>query len=83
MIPSVTEPFCESCDRVRITADGQLLACLFAQTETDLKTPLREGTDDDELERLIRACVSSKWQGHRIGHADFVRGSRSMSMIGG
>ena len=83
VIPSVTEPFCDSCDRVRITADGHLLACLFAQTETDLKTPLRGGADDDALEDLVRACVSSKWQGHRIGRSDFERGSRSMSMIGG
>ena len=83
VIPSVTEPFCDSCDRVRMTADGQLLACLFAQTETDLKTPLRDGADDETLEDLIRACISSKWQGHRIGQADFVRASRSMSMIGG
>ena len=83
VIPSVTEPFCDSCDRVRITADGQLLACLFAQTETDLKTPLRAGAGDDALEALIRACVEAKWQGHRIGRPDFVRGLRSMSMIGG
>ena len=83
VIPSVTEPFCDSCDRVRLTADGQLLACLFAQSETDLKTPLRAGADDGVLEDLIRSCVASKWQGHRIGRTDFVRASRSMSMIGG
>ena len=83
VIPSVTEPFCASCDRVRLTADGQLLACLFAQSETDLRTPLREGAADGQIEALIRTCVSGKWAGHRIGKADFVRGPRSMSMIGG
>jgi cyclic pyranopterin phosphate synthase len=83
VIPSVTEPFCESCDRVRLTADGGLLSCLFAQSEADLRTPLRRGADDGEIEALIRECVAAKWAGHRIGQADFVRSGRSMSMIGG
>ena len=83
VIPSVTAPFCDSCDRVRLTADGQVLACLFAQTETDLRTPLREGADDGEIAALIRTCVAGKWAGHRIGRQDFARGPRSMSMIGG
>jgi cyclic pyranopterin phosphate synthase len=83
VIPSVTEPFCESCDRVRLTADGGLLSCLFAQSETDLRTPLRAGAEDGEIEALIRDCVAAKWAGHRIGQADFVRSARSMSMIGG
>ena len=83
VIPSVTEPFCDSCDRVRLTADGQLLSCLFAQSETDLKSDLRSGADDRYLEDLIRAAVAAKWAGHRIGHPDFERGLRSMSMIGG
>jgi GTP 3',8-cyclase len=82
-ISSVTEPFCDTCNRVRITADGQFRSCLFALEETDLRGPLREGASDEELRSLIRTAVASKWAGHRIGRADFVRPSRSMSMIGG
>lgn len=82
-ISSVTEPFCESCDRVRLTADGRLLACLFALEDTDLRTPLRAEATDEDLERLIRQGVKRKWAGHRINQPDFVRPSRSMSMIGG
>jgi cyclic pyranopterin phosphate synthase len=83
VIPSVTEPFCDTCNRLRLTADGQLRACLFALEETDLRGPLRAGASDDELAALARECVAAKWAGHRIGKADFVRPSRSMSMIGG
>ena len=82
-ISSVTEPFCESCDRVRLTADGRLLACLFALEDTDLRAPLRSGATHEELEGLIRQAVKGKWAGHRINQPDFVRPSRSMSMIGG
>jgi cyclic pyranopterin phosphate synthase len=82
-IASVTEPFCETCNRIRITADGQLRACLFSLEETDLRTPLRAGASDGELEELVRAAVGAKWAGHRIDHPDFVRPDRSMSMIGG
>jgi GTP 3',8-cyclase len=82
-IASVTEPFCETCNRIRITADGQLRTCLFSLEETDLRTPLRAGASDDELETLVRAAVGAKWAGHRIDHPDFVRPDRSMSMIGG
>lgn len=83
IIPSVTEPFCESCDRLRLTADGHLKACLFSVDETDLKTPLRSGASDEELAHLARRCVASKWSGHRIGKEGFVKPSRSMSMVGG
>ena len=83
VIPSVTEPFCDSCNRLRLTADGQLRACLFSLEETDLRGPLRAGASDDELAELARACLASKWSGHRIGKADFVKPARSMSMIGG
>jgi GTP 3',8-cyclase len=83
VIPSVTEPFCDSCNRLRLTADGQLRACLFALEETDLRGPLRAGASDDELAEVARACIAAKWAGHRIGQADFVRPARSMSMIGG
>jgi cyclic pyranopterin phosphate synthase len=68
---------------LRLTADGQLRACLFALEETDLRGPLRDGATDDELAALAVDCVSKKWSGHRIGKADFVRPARSMSMIGG
>ena len=82
-ISSVTEPFCESCDRLRLTADGRLLACLFALEDTDLRTPLRTGASDEEISGLIRQGVMGKWAGHRINQPDFVRPGRSMSMIGG
>lgn len=83
VIPSVTEPFCESCNRLRLTADGNLRACLFSLEETDLRTPLRAGASDDELAALAHACVAAKWAGHRIGQDDFEKPARSMSMIGG
>jgi GTP 3',8-cyclase len=83
IIPSVTQPFCDSCNRLRLTADGFLRACLFSLEETDLKGPLREGASDDELAALARACIAAKWAGHRIGQVDFVKPARSMSMIGG
>ncbi len=83
VISSVTEPFCESCNRLRLTTEGQLRTCLFALEETDLRGPLRAGADDEELERFIRSAVWAKWEGHRINHADFRRPNRSMSMIGG
>jgi GTP 3',8-cyclase len=83
VIASVTEPFCDSCNRLRLTAEGQLRACLFAMNETDLRTPLRSGGTDLELEGLIRATVWNKWKGHKINHPDFQRPDRSMSMIGG
>jgi cyclic pyranopterin phosphate synthase len=82
-ISSVTEPFCATCNRVRLTADGQLRACLFALEETDLRGPLRAGAGDGELEELIRTAVRRKWAGHRINHPDFRRPARSMSQIGG
>ena len=83
MIPSVTEPFCDTCNRLRLTAEGQLRNCLFSLEETDLREPLRSGATDDELESLIRRGVWAKWSGHRINQADFVQPARSMSMIGG
>ena len=83
VIPSVTEPFCDTCNRLRLTADGNLRACLFSLEETDLRGPLRSGADDDELAALARSCVEAKWAGHRIGKIDFEKPARSMSMIGG
>jgi len=83
VIASVTEPFCDTCNRLRLTAEGQVRACLFSLEETDLRVPMREGATDEELARLIRTTVWRKWSGHRINHADFVQPARSMSMIGG
>ena len=83
VIGSVTEPFCDTCNRLRLTADGHLRVCLFALGETDLRAPLREGASDAEVESLIRTAVWGKWQGHKINHADFERPAWSMSMIGG
>src|SRR5207253_8077162 len=71
VIGSVTEPFCDTCNRLRLTADGHLRVCLFALGETDLRTPLREGASLDELAGVIRTAVWGKWQGHKINHADF------------
>lgn len=83
VIGSVTEPFCSTCDRVRLTADGQLRACLFSTDETDLRTILRGGGDDDALADAITATVGAKWAGHGITSVDFIRPARSMSEIGG
>jgi cyclic pyranopterin phosphate synthase len=79
----VSEPFCSSCDRIRITADGQLRTCLFSRREWDLKTPLREGAGDEDLVELLRFAVRHKELKHRINDPGFVRASRSMSQIGG
>ncbi len=79
----VSEPFCSSCDRIRLTADGQLRTCLFSRREWDLKTPLRAGATDDELVSLLRFAVRHKELKHRINDPGFVRASRSMSQIGG
>ena len=83
MIPSVTRPFCEQCDRIRLTADGQLRSCLFSLEDHDLRGPLRSGATDDELSDAIEACVGAKWAGHAIGQVQFVKPRRSMSQIGG
>lgn len=82
-IPSVTMPFCDSCNRIRVTAEGQFRVCLFALEETNLRDPMRSGASDQQIERRIREAVWGKWAGHKIGHPDFVRPARSMSMIGG
>lgn len=83
VIGSVTEPFCGSCDRIRLTADGQLRSCLFSTDETDLRALLRSGVDDDELAAALETTVAGKWAGHGITHVDFIRPARSMSEIGG
>lgn len=83
VIASVTEPFCATCDRLRLTSDGFLRTCLFAHDETDLATPLRGGASDDELVSLIRDAVSAKGAGHAIGLREFEQPVRFMSRIGG
>jgi GTP 3',8-cyclase len=83
VIASVTESFCGSCDRVRLTADGMFRNCLFAVKETDLRSILRSGGSDDDVAAAIAADVGSKWAGHSIGQVHFIRPDRSMSQIGG
>lgn len=83
VIASVTQPFCATCDRIRLTAEGRLRTCLFALDEHDLRPVLRGGGSDAGLEAAIRAAVGTKWAGHGIGRVDFVRPKRSMSQIGG
>ncbi|HAS10668.1 MAG TPA: GTP 3',8-cyclase MoaA, partial [Acidimicrobiaceae bacterium] len=83
VIASVTRPFCESCDRVRLTAEGQLRNCLFALDEFDLRAPLREGGTDDDLAAVMQRAVGAKWAGHAIGNVQFIRPRKSMSQIGG
>jgi cyclic pyranopterin phosphate synthase len=83
VVASVTQKFCDSCDRVRLTADGQFRNCLFATEEFDLRALLRSGGSDDEIAGLIKRAVAAKWAGHGIGQVDFIRPARSMSQIGG
>ena len=83
IIASVSQPFCDSCNRVRITADGHLRTCLFSLTEHDLKGLLRSGASDEELADFIIATVWKKEAGHKINQPDFVQPDRSMSAIGG
>jgi cyclic pyranopterin phosphate synthase len=79
----VSEPFCSSCDRIRLTADGQLRTCLFSRREWDLKAPLRDGSSDEQVAEVVRFAVAHKELKHKINDAGFVRASRSMSQIGG
>jgi cyclic pyranopterin phosphate synthase len=83
VIPSVTKPFCGDCDRVRLTAEGQLRTCLFETREFDLRSILRGGGSDDDLAAEIERAVGTKWAGHAIGQVNFLRPNRSMSQIGG
>jgi len=83
VIASVTKAFCESCDRVRLTADGKFRNCLFALEEHDLRAALRSGATDAELALLIEDSVHQKWAGHQINNVHFIRPKRSMSQIGG
>jgi len=82
-INPVSEPFCGDCNRVRLTADGRLRTCLFSLNETDLRTPLREGAGDRDLEQIIRDAVWRKELKHHVGEPGFIQPARSMSAIGG
>jgi cyclic pyranopterin phosphate synthase len=83
VIASVTRPFCGDCDRVRLTADGQMRTCLFAREESDLRTPLRDGASDEELAERWRIAFLGKKAGAGIGEPSFVQPGRPMSAIGG
>ena len=83
LIASVSRPFCGSCNRVRLTADGKLRNCLFALDETDLRALLRGGADDPSIADALRASVAEKWEGHQINTARFLKPERLMHSIGG
>ena len=88
IIGSVTRPFCAACDRLRLTSDGQMRSCLFSNTETDLRSILRNSrlTDSEKREDLIKAIsqtVKSKLPGHGINDPSFIKPNRPMSAIGG
>ncbi len=83
VIGSVSRPFCAACDRVRLTADGQIRNCLFAREESDLRRPLRAGASDAELAEVMLASLWAKKAGHGIDDASFLQPVRPMSAIGG
>jgi GTP 3',8-cyclase len=83
VIGSVTRPFCAACDRTRLTADGQVRTCLFAQEETDLRGAMRSGASDEELARIWRLAMWGKKAGSGLDDASFLQPSRPMSAIGG
>ncbi len=82
-INSVTEPFCSTCNRLRLTAEGQIRNCLFSTVEWDARTLLRSEGNDQDLEKLIRDCVQAKKPGHGIDSDDFQKPARAMYQIGG
>lgn len=83
LIASVSQPFCASCNRFRVTADGKFRNCLFSHEETDVKTTLRSGGTDAEIAELMLACIAAKNEGHEINSAKFVQPDRPMYSIGG
>ena len=82
-INPVSEPFCADCNRIRLTADGELRTCLFSIRETDLREPLRAGATDADIEATIRAAVWRKELKHRVNEPGFTPPPRTMSAIGG
>jgi cyclic pyranopterin phosphate synthase len=83
IIASVTKPFCETCNRTRLTADGQLRSCLFARDETDVRSLLRSGASDLDIAELWRGAMAAKQPTHGIDEDSFVQPDRIMSAIGG
>jgi len=83
VVPSVTRAFCDDCDRVRLTAEGAFRTCLFATSETDLRSLLRGGASDEVVAEAVVRSVDAKEAGHLIGQPAFIRPRRSMSQIGG
>jgi cyclic pyranopterin phosphate synthase len=83
IIASVSRPFCLSCNRVRLTADGKLRNCLFALDEADVKSLLRGGASNEAIAAVVRANVAAKWEGHEINTARFIKPLRTMHAIGG
>jgi GTP 3',8-cyclase len=83
VIGSVTRPFCGTCDRVRLTADGQIRNCLFAREESNLRDPMRSGASDGELAGIWQRAVAAKLPGHGINDPGFLQPARPMSAIGG
>ena len=83
IIASISRPFCRSCNRIRLTADGKLRNCLFALDEVDVKRLLREGAADAEIADVIRRNVLGKWEGHEINTSRFIKPLRTMHAIGG
>lgn len=83
LIASVSRPFCMSCNRLRLTAEGKLRNCLFAHDETDLRDLIRNGADDDAIAQALRESVAAKWEGHEINTARFIKPERLMHSIGG
>ena len=83
IIATVTQKFCDQCDRIRLTAEGQLRNCLFAVEDHDLRDLLRNGAHDDAIAAVVERSVGAKWAGHGIGTPAFIRPKRSMSQIGG
>lgn len=83
LIHSVSQPFCSTCDRLRLTAEGQLRNCLFSSDEWDLRELLRSGASAEMLEQRVRECVASKWAGHQIGSDNYQYPDKSMHQIGG
>lgn len=83
LIQPVSQPFCNACDRLRLTAEGQVRNCLFSTREWDARQLLRGGGSDDEIAELVRECVWAKAPAHGIGSGEFVRPERAMYQIGG
>ncbi|QDT56116.1 Cyclic pyranopterin monophosphate synthase [Caulifigura coniformis] len=82
-ISSISRPFCASCNRARLTADGKFRNCLFSLEETDVRSLIRGDATDDDIRSAVRASIASKWEGHEINTSRFVQPTRAMHSIGG